>query len=132
MDNINVDVIKAEVIKILSELLEILPDEIETHMSLKDDLGADFLDAVYFIIALEDKYGFFFENDALQNYTAVDDFVKEIKGRLEQKKLMGKCISLRKYKSGKDLKTKSEKVQVNKLENKQGRAGRKTWCSRVL
>ena len=116
------EAIKAEVIKIVSELVEIPPDEIETNMSIKDDLGADFLDVAYFLIVIEDKYGFYFENDALQNYKVVGDFIKEIKARLEGKILMGKCISLRKYKLGKDLKTNSEKVQLDESENKRGRA----------
>lgn len=48
----------------------------DTH--LVDDLGADSLDAVELIMALEDEFGIEVDDDAAQNMKYVKDLVKYI------------------------------------------------------
>ena len=49
---------------------------LETH--LVDDLGADSLDAVELIMALEDEFGMEIEDDAAQSIKSVGDLVNYI------------------------------------------------------
>lgn len=88
-------VIESEVIEIISQLVENPPKKIEINMSMKDEIGADDFDVVCFLIAIEDKYRFSFENDALKKFKKLSEIVNEIKKHLEKKIFMGNCINLK-------------------------------------
>ncbi len=64
--------------KIIVENLNANESEITMETLLVDDLGADSLDAVELIMALEDEYGLEIEDDAAQNIKSVGDLVKYI------------------------------------------------------
>ncbi len=64
--------------KIIVENLNANESEITMDTLLVDDLGADSLDAVELIMALEDEYGLEIEDDAAQNIKSVGDLVKYI------------------------------------------------------
>lgn len=102
------EVIESEVIEIISQLVENPPKKIETNMSMKDEIGADDFDVMCFLIAIEDKYGFYFPDDALQKFRKLSEIVNEIKKHLDKKNNDSdkthcrNCIDLRMYKSDKD------------------------------
>ena len=62
---------------VIVEVLSVDPDEITMDTAF-DDLGADSLDAVELIMALEDEYGMEIEDDAAQSVKSVGDLVKYI------------------------------------------------------
>lgn len=64
--------------KLIVENLNANESEITMDTLLVDDLGADSLDAVELIMALEDEYGMEIEDDAAQNIKSVGDLVNYI------------------------------------------------------
>jgi acyl carrier protein len=64
--------------KIIAEGLNISLDKITMETHLVDDLGADSLDAVELIMALEDEFGLEVDDDAAQNMKYVKDLVNYI------------------------------------------------------
>lgn len=64
--------------KIIAEGLNVSLDKITMETHLVDDLGADSLDAVELIMALEDEFGLEVEEDAAQNMKYVKDLVNYI------------------------------------------------------
>ena len=64
--------------KIIAEGLNISLDKVTMETHLVDDLGADSLDAVELIMALEDEFGLEVEDDAAQNMKYVKDLVNYI------------------------------------------------------
>lgn len=64
--------------KIIAEGLNISLDKITMDTHLVDDLGADSLDAVELIMALEDEFGLEVDDDAAQNMKYVKDLVNYI------------------------------------------------------
>ena len=64
--------------KIIAEGLNISLDKITMDTHLVDDLGADSLDAVELIMALEDEFGLEVYDDAAQNMKYVKDLVNYI------------------------------------------------------
>lgn len=64
--------------KIIAEGLNVSLDKITMETHLVDDLGADSLDAVELIMALEDEFGLEVEDDAAQNMKYVKDLVNYI------------------------------------------------------
>jgi acyl carrier protein len=64
--------------KIIAESMNVDANSITMETLLVDDLGADSLDAVELIMALEDEYGMEIEDDAAQSVKSVGDLVKYI------------------------------------------------------
>lgn len=64
--------------KIIAEGLNVSLDKITMETHLVDDLGADSLDAVELIMALEDEFGLEVEDNAAQNMKYVKDLVNYI------------------------------------------------------
>jgi acyl carrier protein len=64
--------------KLIVENLNAKESEITMDTLLVDDLGADSLDAVELIMALEDEFGMEVEDDAAQNIKSVGDLVNYI------------------------------------------------------
>ena len=64
--------------KIISESLNVSLDKVTMDTHLVDDLGADSLDAVELIMALEDEFGLEVDDEAAQNMKYVRDLVNYI------------------------------------------------------
>ena len=60
---------------IISEQLNIDSTKITLEANLKDDLGADSLDAVEVIMALEDEFGITIDDETAQGFKLVKDLV---------------------------------------------------------
>lgn len=64
--------------KIISENLNVPLEKVTMDTHLVDDLGADSLDAVELIMALEEEYGIEVDDGAAQNMKYVRDLVNYI------------------------------------------------------
>ena len=68
-----------EIRDIIAEQLSIDDlDELTLDTSLKDDLNADYLDAVEVIMALEDKYDIEIAEEDAENFKTIADIVNYI------------------------------------------------------
>lgn len=63
---------------IICEEISIDEEKIQENSSLKDDLGADSLDAVEIIMQLEDAFGIQISDEAAVNMTTIKDIVDYI------------------------------------------------------
>ena len=59
-------------------------DDIRGNMLIKDDLGADSLDMVEFLIAIEDEFGVKISDDEAENLKTVDEAIKYIEDHVEE------------------------------------------------
>ena len=64
--------------KIISENLNVPLEKVTMDNHLVDDLGADSLDSVELIMALEEEYGIEVDDEAAQNMKYVRDLVNYI------------------------------------------------------
>ena len=64
--------------KIISENLNVPQEKVTMDTHIVDDLGADSLDAVELIMALEEEYGIEVDDEAAQNMKYVRDLVNYI------------------------------------------------------
>lgn len=64
--------------QIISEELNVSKEKITMETHLVDDLGADSLDAVELIMALEDEFGLEVDDEAAQGMKYVKDLVNYI------------------------------------------------------
>ena len=60
----------------LAEQLEIDPDEITMDSNILDDFGADSLDLVDLVMALEDEFDVEVPDDAIESFHTVGDVVR--------------------------------------------------------
>lgn len=67
--------------EIIVKELKIDADKVKPEASLKDDLGADSIDAVEVIMALEDEFNISISDDAAQNIKTVQDLVDYISNK---------------------------------------------------
>ena len=63
---------------IIASTLKLDPSKVTLEASLEHDLGADSLDAVEVIMALEDEFDIEISDDASQNIKTVGDLVSHI------------------------------------------------------
>ncbi len=68
----------AKVKELIVANMNVDPEKITMETLLVDDLGADSLDAVELIMAIEDEFGLEIEDDAAQNVKSVGDLVNYI------------------------------------------------------
>lgn len=64
--------------KIVAETLNVNADQITLETHLIDDLGADSLDAVELIMAIEDEFGIVIDDEHAQNTRKIGDLVTYI------------------------------------------------------
>ncbi len=74
--------IKASVYSTISEQLGVAESEISSESSLINDLGADSLDVVELVMALEEKFEIQIPDEDAQNLATVGDAIKYIESRL--------------------------------------------------
>jgi acyl carrier protein len=67
--------------EIISKELNLDPSKVTLEANLESDLGADSLDAVEVIMALEDEFGIEISDDAAQTIKTVGDIVKHIESQ---------------------------------------------------
>jgi acyl carrier protein len=72
----------ARVKKIVSEQLGLGEDEIATEASFVDDLGADSLDTVELVMALEEEFGCEIPDDEAEKITTVQEAISYINNNL--------------------------------------------------
>ncbi|WP_142414440.1 acyl carrier protein [Hathewaya massiliensis] len=69
---------------IIVEQLSVNEDEVTMEASFVDDLGADSLDVVEFIMALEEEFDIEIPDEAAEKVTTVGDVVEYIKSRVDE------------------------------------------------
>ncbi|MBN3040005.1 MAG: acyl carrier protein [Candidatus Omnitrophica bacterium] len=70
---------------IISEQLGVKKDEIKPESSFIDDLGADSLDTVEVVMALEEEFGIEIPDEDAEKITTVGEATKYIEGKVSQK-----------------------------------------------
>lgn len=72
-----------KVITIVAEQLGKDASEITAETSMQDDLGADSLDAVEIIMALEDEFGIEIPDEEAQTFNNIGEIAQYIDGKVE-------------------------------------------------
>jgi len=67
-----------EVKEVVVEQLNVNPDEVKLESKFVEDLGADSLDVVELVMALEEKFNIEIPDDQAENIQTVGDAVKYI------------------------------------------------------
>lgn len=70
------------VIQIVSDKLAIPADQITADSTFAEDLGADSLDVVELLMALEDEFGLTIDEEEAENIATVRDAVRYIEDNL--------------------------------------------------
>ncbi len=70
---------------IISEQLGVKKEEIKPESSFIDDLGADSLDTVEVVMALEEEFGIEIPDEDAEKITTVGEAVKYIEDKLSKK-----------------------------------------------
>ena len=70
------------IVEILSEQLELDPDEISEHSKLLGDLGADSLDIVDLLLAIEDRFGCSIPDEDVEDLVTVSDLVEYVENNM--------------------------------------------------
>jgi acyl carrier protein len=69
---------------IIAEQLGVKKEEIKPESSFIDDLGADSLDTVEVVMALEEEFGIEIPDEDAEKITTVGDATKYIEGKLKK------------------------------------------------
>ena len=77
--------IESKVKSIIAEQLGVKPEEVTAQASFIDDLGADSLDTVELIMALEEEFGVEIPDEDAEKMTTVGDAVKYIEEKAAKK-----------------------------------------------
>jgi len=76
----------AEKIKsVIAEQLGVKPEEVTDQAKFVDDLGADSLDTVELVMALEEEYGVEIPDEDAEKLTSVGDAIKYIEEKIASK-----------------------------------------------
>jgi acyl carrier protein len=78
--------IEAKVSEIVSKQLGVAKDKISRTSSFVNDLGADSLDTVELVMAIEDEFDLSIPDDAAEKIQTVGDAIKYIEENLRDKK----------------------------------------------
>ena len=68
---------------ILSEQLDVEPEEITEQSNIIEDLGADSLDVVEMLMSLEDEFNVIITDEKVHEFTTVGDVVKFVEGLIK-------------------------------------------------
>jgi len=77
--------VEDKVKNIISEQLGVKKEEIKQESSFTDDLGADSLDTVEVVMALEEEFGIEIPDEDAEKIATVGDSVKYIENKLKSK-----------------------------------------------
>lgn len=81
--------IETRVKKIVVEQLGVKEDEINPKSSFVDDLGADSLDTVELVMALEEEFETEIPDEDAEKIVTIEDAIKYVKERLEKEPKAG-------------------------------------------
>lgn len=70
---------------IIAEQLGVKPEEVTPEASFVEDLGADSLDTVELVMALEEEFGIEISDEDAEKMTTVGDAVKYIENKIAKK-----------------------------------------------
>lgn len=70
---------------VIAEQLGVKPEEVTDQAKFVDDLGADSLDTVELVMALEEEYGIEIPDEDAEKLTTVGDAMKYIEEKLATK-----------------------------------------------
>jgi len=70
---------------IIAEQLGVKPEEVTPEASFIDDLGADSLDTVELVMALEEEFGIEIPDEDAEKMTKVSDAIKYIEEKIAAK-----------------------------------------------
>jgi acyl carrier protein len=77
--------LQEKVCSIIAEQLGVKPEEVTPQASFIDDLGADSLDTVELVMALEEEFSIEIPDDEAEKMTTVGDAIKYIDEKAGQK-----------------------------------------------
>ena len=77
--------VQEKVKSIITEQLGVKPEEVTNEASFIDDLGADSLDTVELVMALEEEFGIEIPDEEAEKITTVGDAVKYIEEKAANK-----------------------------------------------
>jgi len=75
--------VEERVKKIIVEQLGVKDDEVTNEASFVDDLGADSLDTVELVMALEEEFGVEIQDDEAEKITTVQQAIDYIKNHMQ-------------------------------------------------
>lgn len=70
--------LKKAIIKIIGKELEVSPRTIKDDTSIQEDLGADSLDVINIVMAIENKFNIEIDEDTLTEFDTVGEIVKRL------------------------------------------------------
>lgn len=71
-----------EIRRVICEQFDVKPEEIKPETSFIDNLGADSLDTLELIMALEEEFAMEIPDDDAKNLQTVNDVIKHIKNKI--------------------------------------------------
>ena len=74
--------IQNKVIEIIADKLSLKPEEIKVESKILDDLGADSLDVVEMLMALEEEYGITIPVEEATELATIQDVINVIQSKL--------------------------------------------------
>ncbi len=75
--------VQERVVAIVTEILGVPHEEVTGDCSFTDDLGADSLDTVELIMALEEEFGFEISDEEAERMVTVQEVIDYLNERLE-------------------------------------------------
>lgn len=76
--------VEAKVRDIIVEQLGVNPDQVSTDASFVDDLGADSLDTVELVMALEEEFGLEIPDEEAEKIARVSDAINFIESKIKE------------------------------------------------
>jgi len=70
--------LKKTIIKIIAKELDVPQRSIKDDTSIQEDLGADSLDAINIVMAIENKFNIEIDEDMLMEFNTVKDIVNRL------------------------------------------------------
>ena len=77
--------VQDKITEIIVEQLGVKPEEVTPEASFVDDLGADSLDTVELVMALEEEFGIEIPDEEAEKIQTVGDAIKYIEEKSKQK-----------------------------------------------
>lgn len=78
--------VQDKITEIIVEQLGVKPEEVTPEASFVDDLGADSLDTVELVMALEEEFGIEIPDEDAEKITTVGEAIKYIEEKAKTKK----------------------------------------------
>ncbi len=76
--------VEEKVIKIIAEKLNVSEDQVKPEASFVDDLGADSLDLVELVMAMEEEFGMEISDEEAEKLRTVGDVLNYVKERVKE------------------------------------------------